>query len=216
MNDWTFPYRVTVGLVIFSALLLYERRTNPNNPRRPKEYAFLFGATAFAMLYGALHDFITWSISRDYFVYGKKIPAAAERFFPEVMQLGMTATWSVGLLCAALALMANNPDNAGRQLPYPRLLRLSLLPLPASIAAEATFGVVAARYGDALIEYFTGHIVTSQRAFLAVWAMHLGAYLGVIIGLAVALPLIVKKKRELPSCTLEPTASSQAPGDHDQ
>lgn len=197
MNDWTFPYRLGAGLIIFAALLLYERRTNPTNPRRPKEYAFLFGATAFAVAYGALHDFVTWSISRDYFVYGKKIPAAAERFFPEVMQLGMAATWSVGLLSAALVLVANNPDKSGRQLPYPRLIRHALIPLVASIVMEATFGIVAACFGDTLIGYFTGRAVTSQPAFLAVWAMHLGAYVGVVLGLAVAWTVIVRRKRRV-------------------
>jgi len=158
VSDATFPYRVAIGLAIFGALLALELWRRPREPRRLKEYSFLFGMTIVTMLYGVVHDFVTWSICRDYYVVGKGIPSASHGYTLDVVKLAMKATWTAGLLGAAVLLVANNPDRQGRQLPYPNLIAMALLPLLASVLLEGALGGVFYCFASPLAETCTTHV----------------------------------------------------------
>jgi hypothetical protein len=167
-----------------------------------KEYPFLFGAAIAAMIYGVAHDYVTWSISPDYYIIGKGIPSAATGFTRDVAILAMKATWGPGLLGAAVLLMANNPDSSQRQLPYMTLLKLAAIPLAMSILCEAAFGILFARYPEP-IAHGAGMMTYLNLAgsrFMAVWGMHIGAYGGFAVGLLMAALLTTRWKKRLP-CT---------------
>lgn len=199
MRSIPFGYRVTIGLLIFALLLAEELIRRPSQPRRVKEYPFLFGITAIAMLYGIAHDFVTWSICPGYFVVGKGIPSAATGFTKDVIILAMKATWTPGLLLAAALLVANNRDRLQRQLPYRALLRLAALTLAISMLCEAALGVVFGFYPQPLasaLGLHTYYELCGPRFFI-VWGMHCGAYAGGLIGLVVAVVLTIRGKRRL-------------------
>jgi len=80
MSDPTFVYRVAAAMLIFIALGAWDYRRHPGNPRRLQEYLFLFAATLFAMAYGLFHDYITCSLSPQYYVLGKGINSAAKGY----------------------------------------------------------------------------------------------------------------------------------------
>ena len=91
-------------------------RKNPANPRRIKEYAFLFTVAILTMLYGVLHDYITYSISREYYIIGKGIESAKGGFNFDVVKLALIATWSAGLVVGVTFLISNNPGKVKKQL----------------------------------------------------------------------------------------------------
>lgn len=200
MTDSTWPYRVAIGLLIFSCLAIWDWIRKGATATRWKEYLFLFGATAVTMAYGILHDFITCSISPNYFVYGKGIPEAAGGFGLPVAWLAMQATWSVGLLCAAVFLIANNPDSAGRQLQYTRLSVHGAYPVVVSLLAEIFFAGLFLAWYDEIVEKVSAgrELGFLTRDFVLVWGMHFGAYLGAAFGLALAVWKIRGAKRKLP------------------
>jgi hypothetical protein len=66
-------FRLVVGIGIFAWLALADLRQNGRHATRWREYAFLLIAVAVAMMYGALNDQITSSISWEYFYYGKEL-----------------------------------------------------------------------------------------------------------------------------------------------
>jgi hypothetical protein len=191
---------VAIGLSIFVLLLVYELWRRPKESTRSKEYAFLFGVTLLAMAYGILHDFVTWSICRDYYVIGKGIPSAASGYSMDVVKLAMKATWTAGLLCAAAFLVANNPDRLRRQLPYSTLLQLMFIPLAASILLEFLLGIAFGRSAVSVASRFgmMTYLELSGPRFFAVWGMHIGAYSGAALGLLAAIATIVVLKRRLP------------------
>jgi hypothetical protein len=196
LNDATSIYRLTIGLLIFAVLLAVDCWKRPKELRRLKEYSFLFGITALAMVYGIAHDFVTWSISPAYFVLFKGIASAADKYGPEMIKLAMMATWSVGLITAAVLLMANNPGRLGRPLPYSRLVRIATIPLGVSILTEILLGLAFHWYEPySLAHERIAMLTLGRHNVFTVWGMHIGAYSGGIIGLVIAVIRIVRLRR---------------------
>jgi len=59
------------GVAILAAMALLDYLQHPKNPTRLKEYAFLVYAMLVAVAYGILHDHVTATISREYFLRWK-------------------------------------------------------------------------------------------------------------------------------------------------
>lgn len=201
MADSTFLYRAIAGVSCFVLLGLWDYWKHPENPTRVREYLFLFGVTAVTMAYGVVHDFGTWLISHDYYATAKAIPSAPEVFGWPIVRLALLATWNVGLIGAVIVLLSNNPDAQGRQLPYRRLLKLCLIPLVVSLLCESCFGIVFYFQSAFMRDYLPIDllIVGVDDAFVAVWGMHLGAYIGAGFGVLIVVVMIVRAKRRLPA-----------------
>jgi hypothetical protein len=191
VNDPTFPYRVAFGLTIFGVLGVIDVVRNPQNPKRLKEYAFLFGVTAIVMLFGLVHDAVTFSLSPDYFRVIKGIRSGS--FFPDVAQLALAASWTVGLVIGLAFLVANNPSERWPQLPYRRLARHLLWP---AVMAPllAVFMAVATRLAPEWVAERLGS--SALRADVAtVWVAHIGTYVGAVSGLVAGVVQITRERR---------------------
>ncbi len=116
-----FRYRVVLGVLFFALLGFVDVCRNPSNPRRAREYLFLFSCAGIAMGYGVAHDFVTCHISPAYFVWGKGLESAADGFNFDVVKLALMASWSAGLIVGVVLLLANNPREGRPQLGYPAL-----------------------------------------------------------------------------------------------
>ncbi len=199
MNDWVFRFRVMLCVAAFLLLLSEELLRRPGEYRRGREYLFLGGVTVAAALYGVVHDFVTWSICPGYFVAGKGIPQASSGFTKDVVVLAMKATWYAGLLTGAVLLIANNRDRLSCQLGYGTLVKMALIPLGISMLMEGIVGIAFGCFAKEVADG-SGFDVCYERfgaRFFVVWGMHLGAYLGGAIGLAIAFFVTVSKKRNL-------------------
>jgi hypothetical protein len=203
MNDPSFPYRLALGLSFFVVMGLWDYYRHRENPKRLKEYIFLFSITLAAMAYGIVHDAVTYTISPAYYVIGKGLHLAADGFNRDVVYLAMKATWTAGLIGGAAFLIANNPDKHGRQLKYGRLLRFAFIPFGASLCVEILLGALCYCFADTinvkLPENAFGQPVDAR--FIAVWGMHFGAYGGGIVGLIAALIIIIRTKRKVYDAT---------------
>ncbi len=201
MHDDTFIYRAVVGIALFAILGVWDYRKHPENPTRLKEYCFLFGFTALTMLYGVAHDYVTWSISHDYFVLAKGIPSAETVFGFDMVRLAMLSTWNVGLVGAVVLLLSNNPDAQGRKLPYKQLITLCGIPLFMSVFVELCAVIVCTVWAESMRNFIPIDLLVLgvDDAFTRVWGMHLGAYGGAGLGVLIAAVLIVRMKRRLPA-----------------
>jgi hypothetical protein len=193
-----FVYRVTAGLVVFAILLAVDLCRG--RYQRAKEYTYLFGMTVAAMAYGIVHDYVSWSISPAYFVFGKGIASAATCYSWETVKLAATALWSVGLLGSACVLVANNADKQGRQLPYAVLVKVAVIPLFLSIAIEIPLGLSFHWIAPWMLSaaHLRSLYAHAGSSFFIVWGMHIGAYLGGAMGIIIAVLVVVRKKRSLP------------------
>ncbi len=193
-----FVIRAGLGLAFFLILGLWDMVRHPDNPRRAKEYAFLFAVTGAAMIYAVAHDFVTYHISPEYFIYGKGLADARAGFGWPVIKLALTAGWSPGLIAGAALLIANNRDKLGRQLPYSVLSRYAVLVLVASAGMAVVLGSIISlfpsRVAAAIDVPLSGD---PARAFVTVWGIHIGTYAGAVVGLVGAAIGVFRGKRRI-------------------
>lgn len=210
ISDASLPYRVAVGVSIFAWMAIVDYRAHRQRATRWREYAFLFLCVGFAMAYGILNDLITSRISVEYFLYGKGV---AERVSAEVagdpdrfrgtldvqaMRIGALATWSAGLIAGAAILITNS---VGRR---PRLRMRSMLGLLPLIGVSAVaFAIVGGLlgYAGAFTRFsadFAEMVAKDEMRparFMAVFGIHLGGYVGALVGLIAACVAVVMKRR---------------------
>jgi len=180
----TWPWRLALGLGLLAVLAAIDLVRHPKNPTRIKEYGFLFAVTGATMVHGLVHDLVTWSFSPEYFAVGKGLGDCADSFFPEVAALALKASWSAGLFIGLVLLIANNPSKRRPQLPYRRLARFVLWPLACSVGAAVVAG---------LASYLSGAAEFSQ-----VWAIHIGTYVGALVGVITGAVLVRRERTRLP------------------
>lgn len=199
MQDDTWVWRLGIGLTILGILAAVDYRRNPDNPTRIKEYNFLFGITAVTVLYGLLHDLVTYSISREYFAVGKAIDSARYGFFPDVALLAIKASWSAGLAIGIVLLVANNPSEKAPQLKYARLARFAVYPLYSSLTVAVILGIASRTFADVLDTYLKLQFIAihDPKGFLTVWSIHIGTYVGALVGVVWAAFRIRRARQQL-------------------
>ena len=200
---WT---RISIGAAIFMALGIADFLQNGPTATRWKEYAVLSVAVLAALLYGAINDQITSSISWEYFYYGKElehilgpiIPPEAAALHWEAAKVGLKATWFAGLIFGVILLLANNPFRHWPRLKNRQLIRL----LPIILVTAAGFAVLGGvlGYEGALthlspdFEDMARADVFRPRRFMCTWGIHLGGYVGGLLGTFIAAGMVMRKR----------------------
>jgi hypothetical protein len=203
-TDLGLLIRILVGCAIFAVLALLDLRRNGPSATRWREYGVLVISVLTALLYGAINDQITVTISPEYFLYGKELekivgehPAQLALRFQAAL-VGLKATWSVGLICGVVLLIANNP---WRSLPRLRNRQL-LVHLPIIVLVASLCGLVGGCLG--YCGYLTrldsdfGDLLAVNLyrpyRFMAAWGVHLGGYLGGALGTLTGVAAIVLRR----------------------
>jgi hypothetical protein len=208
--------RVAVGVIIFVGLALWDYDKNGPRATRWREYAVLLVCVTAALLYGAVNDQITTTISWEYFAYGKAVaevvpvdePPNSALFRWEAAKVGMKATWSAGLIIGVALLVANNPLRNTPRLPYRRLLRF--IPLVLLVTALTSAALAVAGYFGAFVGFnsdFREMVAVDQwrpKHFMAVYGEHLGGYVGGLLGTMLAVAVIIRQRRHLRHSAAEP------------
>ena len=210
--------RISIGASIFIFLAVVDiRRHGIARATRWKEYSFLIGCVVFAMLYGCINDLITSTISWEYFYYGKelstvlgpKTPPDSLPLHLRAMVVGIQATWTAGLLIGAVLLIANNPSQSRPQVSYLKLFRMLILIAIVTIACAVVLGIAGWNgalnlVSDEFAEIFETNQLRPQH-FVCVFGVHLGGYLGGLIGVVASVMRITRHRVQLSNAlTLTP------------
>ena len=208
-SDGGLIARILIGCMIFAVLAAVDLYRNGSAARRWREYAFLLVCVALALGYGIVNDQLTAGLSWEYFYYGKDLmsvlgeqtPPETWRLRLEAAKVGMKATWSAGLIIGVVLLFANNPSKTLASLPFRRLLGFFPLLLLITIAGAAAMGIMG---------YFGGlRFVTSEfdglikdnlwrpYRFMTVFGIHLGGYIGGLLGTIVVAIMVRKERRKV-------------------
>jgi hypothetical protein len=193
---WT---RIAIGVLIFLALAAWDYRRSRDQATRWREYLVLVACTLAAMAYGIANDQITSALSWEYFYYGKdlaetlgpNIPPDPVKLHLAAALVGIQATWSAGLIIGVALLIANNPSKTRPRLP--NITLLNQLPIIFLItAATAAIGAILGYTGHLKLfhEDFNWMLQTNQwrpHRFMAVYGIHLGGYIGALLGILTAI-----------------------------
>jgi len=190
--------RIAIGAAFFLILAIVDLLHRGRNATRWREYLFLLVCAAVAMAYGFVNDYLSSSVSWEYFYFGKgldqqlgpHVPPEMNRLRWEACKIGLKATWSVGLLIGVALLIANNPRRGRPQLPYSGLLNR----LVGVLIVTACFAAVGALLGSRGWLNWTSHDFSAlwredlfrPRTFATVYGMNLGGYAGGVVGTILA------------------------------
>ncbi len=174
---------------------------------RWREYAFLLLCVIVAIGYGIANDQMTSRISWEYFYYGKELgPILGPKTPPDMtalhwqaVRIGAEATWAAGLIAGVAMLLANNPRPDRPQLSF---LRLALC-LPSFIAIAAAMGIVFGAVGACgWLNWISEDFGALFKAnlwrpthFMAVFGVHLGGYIGGLMGIAYNVVRITRTRK---------------------
>jgi hypothetical protein len=204
--------RIAAGVIIFAILALIDFRRNGNQATRWREYAFLLLCVVAALAYGIVNDLITSTISWEYFSYGKglwpdvlpDVPPDSLRLHLAACVVGMKATWTVGLMIGVALLLANNPRKDRPQLPLSALAKRLVWILIVTIIIALAFGIagdkgIFAHFSDDFAQMLRRNEMRPRR-FMTVFGIHLGGYVGGLIGLCGAvISVACRRKQPAPS-----------------
>jgi hypothetical protein len=208
-SDAGLVSRVAVGVLVFSLLAAVDLRRHGRSATRWREYLFLLLCVGVAMVYGAVNDQVTSSISWEYFYYGKELdkvlgpgtPPDAVRLHLHAAVVGMMATWSAGLLIGVALLLANNPRRDRPRLRYAELTHMLGVIFVITACCGAVGGVLGYFGGltwasDDFREMMRSDLFRPRR-FIAAWGVHLGGYLGGLVGTIVEVTVVMRRRRRL-------------------
>lgn len=209
-SDAGLAARVAIGVAVLAALAISDWQRHGAKATRWREHLFLVACVVLALVYGAANDQLTTTISWEFFAHGKGIahalppgePPNSPAFRWEAAKIGMKATWTAGLIVGVALLIANNPRRDGRpRLSYRRLLGLVPLVFGVVIVAAICLGVAGYFGAFAPInEDFRDMLRGDQwrpRRFMAVYGIHLGGYVGGVLGTVIAVVRVTRARKAL-------------------
>jgi hypothetical protein len=163
---------------------------------RWREYSFLLAAGALGSVFGIAVDHLTATLSPEYFILGKGLDTEAG-FRGQVTRLGMHAGFSAGIVIGGLLLLANNARPDCPALPYRRLLRLLGAPIVAAVALAPFSAAVLSMWDPLDFRGQLAGLLSESQAdrFAAVWGVHVGLYLGGLVGAAYAVRALRRQRR---------------------
>jgi len=181
--------RIGIGAMIFLALALTDLRRHGPRATRWREYLFLLAVVVVAMAYGAVNDLITSRISWEYFYYFKDLMKTLGATTPPdptaltwgAAKIGVAASWSAGLIVAVAMLLAN--------------ILLCCLACALVLGEAGYMGWLAKTSSD--FRELVLHDEFRPYRFMAVYGIHLGAYVGGAIGMGWAVWTIRRSRRRM-------------------
>jgi hypothetical protein len=200
--------RIGIGAAIFAGLAIWDLWRRGSQATRWREYLFLVACVAAALLYGVINDQLTTTISWEYFAYGKGVsdvlparePPNSLRFRWEAALIGMKATWTAGLVIGVALLIANNPRRGRARLREAELI--ALLPMVLLVTATTAMLAGLAGFVGLLLPFSSDfrQLVADDmfrpRRFMAVFGVHLGGYIGGVLGTVTAVVRLLRTRRK--------------------
>jgi hypothetical protein len=171
---------------------------------RHKEYAFIWLTGFLGCLLGGMTDFITSSISPDYFILGKGL-LGGEGFKLRAVLFGVQEGLSAGVIAGAVCVYASRRKSRCAPLPFGELLRLVSMPVACAVAGALLLPLAAGRSDPAgLALQLDRSLAPGQPgAFVRVWWIHTGLYSGLLAGMVWLIVIVLRRRKaaaKLPLC----------------
>jgi hypothetical protein len=170
---------VALMAVVAGADLWYSR----GRSTRWKEYLFILLMGCAAAVFGSLTDFVTSSISPEYFIFCKELPAEGIRW--NAMMLGLQAGFSAGAIAGALCLFIGTRKRAEANISSLSIAMLAWRPILLAVIFGAVIPLTCGWFDPFdFVEHFSRPLGPDRaKSLLTVWHVHLGVYLGLGAGL---------------------------------
>lgn len=199
MGEDLVGLRAIILLAIFGFLALLDLKWRRQGlTERKLLYCVVLCCTACGMLFAALFDQFTCTLSPEYFVYWKELNAQSPGHLRLLaLDLGLAAGFLPGLLtglCFSIACLFGKSKGTHT---LSSLLRWLVLPLAAIAIAAVCLGTL--HYNQQTSELFRAvkslDLNAEQvRMMNTVWGIHKGAYVGGTIGTVLGTVLIANQK----------------------
>jgi hypothetical protein len=190
-----FSYRVACLLALMAVVVIVDFSRHGAQASKYREYGFILIAGMTGAVVGFVNDWMTCSLSPDYFLIGKGLEPGPDLRM-RAGKLGLQAGLSAGIIGGAVCLFASVnkvPFSAARMR---RLLAGLWMPLLGAALLGLGLPAVAGRLDPFHFSAQLGSMLTDERIsrFQEVWWRHTGLYGGMIIGLG-ALILVQRTTR---------------------
>ena len=195
IEDIPFWARVAALISLMAAMAGLELARYGKSATRWREYTFILGAGVAAGLLGSMNDLLTSSISPDYFILGKGLPA--DNLWRNAAALGLQAGFSAGVVAGALCVYAATRTSAHPPLVLDKLILFAWRPLALAVGLAALFlGLLSGLDPMDITTTFTPLLESPQISLLLkVWWIHCGLYAGLIAGVAWIVADVTRQRR---------------------
>ena len=180
-----YIWRLGILVLCIAAMVTYDL-IRKKDLTRLKEYSVIILASLLTGVFGIIMDMITSEISPEYFLYGKGIHAKHD-----IIIMGCFAGISAGFVLTAILVFINRKNSRKfyilKYLPFCFILSV----LFAAVMGFVRYHLLSYQFEDLEIIMKPMEI----RRFMTVWFIHLGIYIGGVVGVILAGFIIWKKNR---------------------
>ncbi len=184
MPEIPFWIRITALIVLMAIVAGVDLRYRCRRAVRWKEYLFILVAGCAGAVFGSLTDLVTSSISPDYFICAKELPADGIRM--HAMVLGLNAGFSAGGIAGALCIFVGMLESAKASISVQTIAMLSWRPFLTAVLSTVMVPFACGWFGFdpyGFVKQLGGPLGPDRVArFLTVWHIHLGVYFGLAVG----------------------------------
>ncbi len=173
----SYEFRILALFVFIAIMLIFDLRNPPDKRFRFKTYWFILSLGGVGALLGMAIDSITSRISIDYFIYGKGL-LAGSMLKRDILALGAKAGFSAGVFAGCFLIMANPLKQH-----VIHLYRFISIPLLISVLLGFLLGAIQYATNIVFLDQVSFLGEDHSRLFATVWLIHIGVYLGALLGL---------------------------------
>jgi hypothetical protein len=211
--NMSFCWRLAALVALMSVVAWIDWRRHGERATRWREYSFLLVAGMLGGSFGVGIDQLTSTISPEYFIFGKGIPHD-DAFRVHVASLGFQAGFVMGMLVGGIYLLANNPRPGRTSLSYGRLFRFGVAPIIAAAVAAPISALAIDNWDPLNLARELRDVLSPAEIdqFRLVWGIHVGLYVGGVIGTAVGVVKIRRSRTHI-SESADAPRSEEPPAD---
>ena len=197
MSDhFPFSYRIILLLGLMLAVSLVDFYRNGARAAKFREYGFLLITGAVGAGFGFANDWITSSVSPEYFTLGKGLEESPDLRIQAGL-FGLRVGFSAGVIGGAVCLYASRRKSARPPVPFSRLYRMLWMPVTGAILCGIALPLGFSRFDPAQFSAQLDTLLDAERIsrFRQVWWTHIGLYAGMVLGLAAMLLRAAKERK---------------------
>ena len=192
LEEIPYAARVAALVALMAIVAAVDYWRHRERATRWREHAFVLAAGLIVGLFGMVNDLLTSTISPDYFVIGKDIPADTLPW--GAMTLGFQAGFSSGAIASAVCVWVATRRSGHPPMPLAKLALLLWRPFVLAVVLAVTFFLLLSSFNPLDFRAKIGTLLSDSQvdSFLRVWWIHLGLYVGLLGGVVWSIVAVVR------------------------